>query len=592
MARASVRTSVVEVRRNQLEAAHKVDHDPMTISRRIAIHLARNYKWYNPRLGEQDGDTTDDDAPAPAPTDNDLREPLLLTNESESSGEREDVKGDIEKAWWYYEHITLPRYLTNSVDEKRIKYDIAQPGEVEHDTRMYSPLTTPIDSMGDFGIGVGLYFATLKACTILLVLAGLMNISNLIFFAGSEYSGGQKNVRWFLKGSAVCTQHQWVPCQNCAGNVRLPKDELIRLQTGTNENGAEILFALKNLCDGAISEVGFVNFGTVFLVILGVLAMSVYLNRKQVTFDLDEQTAQDYSICIHNPPADAYDPQEWRDFFHGNFADCDEMHVTTCTVAVDNDDLLAYLGERREVIAKLKDALPHMNIRIREDNIDKLKAESNKILNDMHDILRPLRKMFGVPALCKKLEDLNDKIVEAAQKDHAVTSVFIMFETEKAQRYVLKKLVVPKVHVHNNNTDAVPDPRHVFRNNLVLDVTESEEPSTIRWKELHLKPKDFVVKILTSAVVFGMILASAVIVKLCDDASSTLSANAVAILNILFPFFAKFISDFERHSREEHFQVWLYFKIAFFRWVNTAVVITLITVSTFRLIILLNYSLV
>ena len=443
--------------------------------------------------------------------------------------------------------------------------------------------------MGDFGIGIGLYFATLQACVILLLLAGFMNISNLVFYAGSEYSGGQEGVRWFLKGSAVCTQHQWVPCDNCAGDITLPQDDLFRFQKGQNENGEELQFALKNLCEGALLKVGMVNFGSVLLVILGVIVLAGYLKKKQVVFDLDEQTAQDYSICVHNPPDDAHDPEEWKNFFNNLTKDC-EMHVTTCTVALNNDELLSSLGERREVLAKLKNALPDTDINIWEENIDELKDESNKILRDTYPIFRPVSNTFGVPALCRKLENLNKKIVEDAQRDHHVNSVFVMFETEEAQRYALEKLSLPKFHVKNKNTEAVPDPNHLFRGDIVLDVCESEEPSAIRWKEQHLEPKHFVVKILTSFVVFGMIYASAVLVKLCDQKSNTLSANAVAILNILFPTVAKLISNVEKHSREEHFQVWLYFKIAFFRWVNTAVVITLITVSTFRLITAFAYN--
>lgn len=53
-----------------------------------------------------------------------------------------------------------------------------------------------------------------------------------------------------------------------------------------------------------------INFVTVLLVMLGMILITTYLKVKQVQFDLDEQTAQDYSITIHNPPADASKPDE------------------------------------------------------------------------------------------------------------------------------------------------------------------------------------------------------------------------------------------------------------------------------------------
>jgi hypothetical protein len=44
--------------------------------------------------------------------------------------------------------------------------------------------------------------------------------------------------------------------------------------------------------------------------------------------------------------------------------------------------------------------------------------------------------------------------------------------------------------------------------------------------------------------------------------------------------FAKFLTDMESHAYEVDKQTAMYFKIALFRWVNTAVVITLITPFT------------
>lgn len=52
--------------------------------------------------------------------------------------------------------------------------------------------------MGDFGLGVGLYFGTLHAFTVLLALAGILNIAKLSFVSGDEYTDGQQGIDWFL----------------------------------------------------------------------------------------------------------------------------------------------------------------------------------------------------------------------------------------------------------------------------------------------------------------------------------------------------------------------------------------------------------
>ncbi len=436
-------------------------------------------------------------------------------------------------------------------------------------------LFSPIDQMGDFGLGVGLYFGTLRAFTLLLILAGIMNIPNFMFFAGPKYSDRQKGMAWWLKGSAACNVHEWVPCMDCLDNSPLHEREEVRLQTVTNADGQVMTFVLKNMCDGAQFRVGMVNFGTILLVICGMVAITVFLKKKHVEFDLDEQTAQDYSISIQNPPKDAKDPEEWRNYFKNNFPDCDGMHVTSCTVAIDNDNLLDSLTKRREVLKNLEHAVPDVDVK----DVEKLSDLSDKKMNESNIIQRAWAKIFGIPAMHKKLVKLNTEIRELAKKEYPVTSVFVMFETEKAQRHVLEKLTVSKFNVKKNNVNALSNPNYLFRGKHVLDIAEAEEPSTIRWRELHLNKIDFIIKLFTSVIVLGLIVAVAAIVRYFARTDSTKAAMAIAISNTVFPQVAKLLSNLERHSREEHLQVWLYTKIAFFRWVSTAVVISIIMVS-------------
>ena len=91
--------------------------------------------------------------------------------------------------------------------------------------------------------------------------------------------------------------------------------------------------------------------------------------------------------------------------------------------------------------------------------------------------------------------------------------------------------------------------------------------------------KDLLMKIFTTFVVFGIIAAVAFIIRALNVKDSSYATMGITVANIVFPQAARLITSFERHSREEHMQVWMYFKIAFFHWVNTAVVITLIMVS-------------
>jgi len=85
-----------------------------------------------------------------------------------------------------------------------------------------------------------------------------------------------------LRGSAVCTNQEWVPCPTCTEDNF--KDVPYRFQniTGFDESG-QIMnfqpFALRNNCDGATFSVGMVNLATTVFVMIGAILMIIYLRR-------------------------------------------------------------------------------------------------------------------------------------------------------------------------------------------------------------------------------------------------------------------------------------------------------------------------
>ena len=42
------------------------------------------------------------------------------------------------------------------------------------------------------------------------------------------------------------------------------------------------------------------------------------MNKAITNLDEQHQTAQDYSVVVHDPDPDASDPKEWRDYFDMN----------------------------------------------------------------------------------------------------------------------------------------------------------------------------------------------------------------------------------------------------------------------------------
>jgi hypothetical protein len=90
----------------------------MTLSRKVALFLSR-YSWYCPN----------------------------------------SAKEDLQDAWAYFEHSTLPRYFMDDDTDNTFRF--AEPGEKEKITKLY-PLSTPETDLADFGVGVGVYFFTLR----------------------------------------------------------------------------------------------------------------------------------------------------------------------------------------------------------------------------------------------------------------------------------------------------------------------------------------------------------------------------------------------------------------------------------------------
>ena len=156
--------------------------------------------------------------------------------------------------------------------------------------------------MGDFGLGIGLYFATLLALAVLTLIAGLVNVPNILYFASDEYSDGQTTItNPLLKGSAICTRTKWVPCIDCNFTTQdFAQDRFCSysLSSGNNDDddyvhgSSFITFALKNDCDGATIQQGLINYCTMFVMLIGIVFLNRYQKKMQVKFDEDEQTAQ------------------------------------------------------------------------------------------------------------------------------------------------------------------------------------------------------------------------------------------------------------------------------------------------------------
>ncbi|KAI2492655.1 hypothetical protein MHU86_21895 [Fragilaria crotonensis] len=82
-----------------------------------------------------------------------------------------------------------------------------------------------------------------------------------------------------------------------------------------------------------------------------------------INLDNASLTTTDYAVEVRNPPKDARDPDEWKQFF-------DQFgQVASITVALDNEELVRALLLRRTLMSKLEDLLPP-GLKLNPDNLD------------------------------------------------------------------------------------------------------------------------------------------------------------------------------------------------------------------------------
>jgi len=490
----------------------------------------------------------------------------VITKQTQNRESTPVKKPNLDDGWDFFEHISLPRCFQLEGDSS---FTQAKPGKTGRATTFYPLIKTPVKDLADFGVGVGMYFNALKSLAIILFLAGLISIANISYFRSNDYVG-QDSLATHLKGSAICTNTSFELCPNCTADdwntFPVTKD---RYGKATKEDGSQLNFILVNNC--SLSNMfGIISYVTMVFVFVSITIFIYWEFKTAVAFDVAQQTATDYSIKIVNPPKDAKDPEKWKDFFESNFKD---VQVTICTIAVDNEELIYALMDRRKLLQRLIDKLPlgeSLNERKLDTVLDQLPDESSyfKLM------------LFDKTKIYKTVTRLEEKIKELSEKTVAVSTVFITFNTEQNQREVLEKMNIPCYNRKNL------DERYQFEatdgKKTVLKISEPDEPSSIRWNDLDESLKNrFFLLTMTTIVFFAIIAIALFFINYAENVGgSYLSALVITTLNSVTPYIVKQLTSYESHPDETLVTTSLYIKMTIFRWTSTAIASMLFIPST------------
>eukprot|EP00937_MAST-01D_sp_MAST-1D-sp2_P005576 g5576.t1 len=515
---------------------------------------------------------------------------------------------------------------------------------------MYS-LWASLSDFNEFGLGIALYFYSLLFLAAMCLCSFLIMAPNIAYFSSNSYSSGQPGVNWRVRGSAVCTRQVCTllnvtpggpPYWPVAANASCAQNTTARFGLSAHRawdagavaqalrRSGTLTLAATRPQQGACrltwntGIVDLVNFG--FLIVC-ILAYGRFQERMVTSLDEQQQTAQDYSVVVHDPPADARDPDRWRDFFEAVVRGGAGAGAGAGAEAEAEAEAGAETGTRAGRVAMVTVALKNGEI-----------LHTASALMAAEKRLRDAQGGGGLPApeggvaarlLAQRLVPLRreqSRLAKAAlalsRVRHDVAKVIVTFEREADQRACLERMCVGAFAAWADSTavdeacrgveDAahgvagaassrvrgagladsagamagaarVCDPPPTFRDargrEHVLAVHEAAEPSDVFWWNLHVPLPTRVVQQLLSLggaalVVFGAFHAVRAAKR---SGGSAAAAITVSACNLVLPTLLKWVTTLEQHHDFTSENRSMLRKLLLARFVTSAIVIYLIT---------------
>ena len=484
----------------------------------------------------------------------------------------------------------LPKYQGTPYGDK----ELLEPGDDDEDARPY-PLLPPwgwtsVLDLGEFGLGIGLYFGMLRDLAIVFVVVGLVNLPSMMYFASKAYNGG------ISPDESAMIPHDLVSSAVCLDRLKVRT-------SAVDEHHRELvpcMYASRNWILDLVS--------TLLLLIVN-NSMGRVQDAKAEALDESTQTAQDYSIVVQDPDPHATDCDKWRAFFDRVLSEIleDEMRldlepdwdcaktdegvyvvknqvtddelfrydgagVVAVTVARNNAELLKLLREHKQLEYKLALDVGEFArraydaARTADGGVDDraVKEESEDAVGHL------LKAMHGVRAKieceCRRL------LTEGAP----AVKVFVAFEHEEFQRKVLEKLSTGHIPAYLEKSQL--DAKYRYEGTNVLKIEEAPEPTDVSFLDLDTSlVRQAIEQTTTLLGLITLLTVLTLFIFLLSKTNPVEVALFISLCNSVLPKVCKALNHIEHHPTVGHREASLLLKLVFARWFNTAVILYIVT---------------
>lgn len=433
------------------------------------------------------------------------------------------TKPDIKKAHEYFEH-SLPRRVRDALQPTGFRINV--PGEMRsHDgepAELYNPWFASQGMLAEFGVGIDLYFYSLRLFNVLFLFAAFFGL--LAIYENEEYNCD--NVESRLVGSTYCATK---------GSLKADRQGL-----------ADILITVT--------------------ITIGFYQISRMLEKRRDHVDDNSFTTADYSVCITNPDPEIQNPDDYAEHFR-QFGD-----VVLVTIVKNNGDLLKNVARKKVLQAKL-------NI---EKSVKAIAESQNKPYID-EDRMNPILKRF-LPTLTgiqRELDEVETHMVSDMSRDYHPWRVYITFNKEKEAQKCLMQTDLTTMEISRaikNGIGSLPVEKQAARmRDHVMNVNKSHEPDDVMYKNSNSTSTHRAISYVQSYLICSVfVVICYYIIAGISSASGAVTAVFISLINAVIPFLVKAVTDaIEIHLNDSDAQLSAMVKLTITRCFNSGVLIYL-----------------